>query len=403
MKSQKTLKNLFNQIFPSTQNKEKNPALIQSEFDQLLKSYPGNKIIFSIYCFFYPATTCKEQNTSDKFWFQKFQTQEKYTEYNVALDLLRILEDYLVNKDEKKAKDKFEEISYKLRDYKNVNFYLVITAKKAFDLLINLTSFFQQDKNYFEKAFGVEINFNDDLTDISTLENLFAGKIITKEEMSIHKYYNGMMKQQFELINQQNELINQQNEFKNQQNEFKNQQIAINKRQKEENDKLMNEINALKNKNKNIEEQLEQIHLRDTIKYSIKYIYRLFSSVHNVGEFESNVYEEMNQLKEILSNKNLSQYQYLIDFIKAVQYFDLNSLNNKAHPFIKDRNFDAIIKYVDNKKPYLYDVVKFLKKCPKLSDYINIEVNFFFSKEEKEKKINSLYDFNSIYKEMIKA
>ena len=223
MKSQKTLKNLFNKIFPSTQNKEKNPALIQSEFGQLLKSYPGNKIIFSIYCFFYPATTCKEQNTSDKFWFQKFQTQEKYTEYNVALDLLRILEDYLVNKDEIKAKDKFEEISYKLTDYKNVNFYLVITAKKSFDLLINLTSFFQQDKNYFEKAFGVEINFNDDLTDISTLENLFAGKIITKEEMSIHKYYNGMMKQQFELINQQNE--------------FKNQQIVINNKQKEDIDK----------------------------------------------------------------------------------------------------------------------------------------------------------------------
>ena len=159
---------------------------------------------------------------------------------------------------------------------------------------------------------------------------------------------------------------------------------------------------VMENKIKEIDEQLEQIYLRDTIKYSIKYIYRLFFPKYGKNEkFQSNVHLEMQQLKEMLKNSELSQFKYLFDFMVAVQDFDLNSLNNKAHPFIKERDFDAIMKYIDNKKPYLKNVVDFLKKCPKLSEYINFEINNYLSKDDLEDKIKTQFDFDLFYDQII--
>lgn len=100
---------------------------------------------------------------------------------------------------------------------------------------------------------------------------------------------------------------------------------------------------------KEIEEQLEQIHLRDTIKYSIRYIYRLFYPKFGKNQFfQYNVYDEIKELKNILLVPDLNKFSYLYDFVDAIQNFDLSSLNNKAHPKMDKRNFELIAKYIDN-------------------------------------------------------
>ena len=63
------------------------------------------------------------------------------------------------------------------------------------------------------------------------------------------------------------------------------------------------------------------------------------------------------------------------------------------------RNFELIAKYIDNKKPYLQKVINFLENCPQLSDYINFEINNYYS-EDIEEKIHSKFDFNSFYEKI---
>lgn len=388
MESQQNIKALFKEIFPSLKGKEKTPAILKEAFLKLINDNNDDKIIFKIFCYFFPAKSSQEQNSSTEFWYEKYQSSEKYTEYNIALDILLILKDYLANKNEQKANDQIFQIIIKLGDYKNVNYYLLLTAKHAIDIFIHLLSFFIKDKDYFQKSLKVSISSNDDLTDPATMERLFCGKTFSKEELFTKKYCFLLLKNQTEINKNQEEINKKQLEI----NQKLNKEIKV----------LMDYTAELENKIKEIDEQLEQIYLRDTIEYSIKYIYRLFFQKYGKDEkFQSNVHLEMQQLKEMLKNSELSQFKYLFDFIVAVQDFDLNSLNNKAHPFIKERDFDAIMKYIDNKKPYLKNVVDFLKKCPKLSDYINFEVNNYLSKDDLEDKIKTQFDFDSFYNQVI--
>ena len=248
MEIKKTMKNLFNEIFQNLYGKEKTPVVVKECFAELMKTNPNDEIIFQVFCYFFPKSTCFVQNTPKEFWFQKYESSEQYTEFNIAFDLLTIMKAYLENKNRQKAEEDINGITYKLSDYKNVDYYFLLTSKYAVSTLIHLLSFFHKDKDYFKKYLDVEIGLNDDLTDAKTLDNLFCGKTITKEELNAHKYYYGIIKQQMK----ENRLM----------------KLAI--KELQENKEKSDE------KFKEIEEQLEQIHLRDTIKYSIRYIYRLF-------------------------------------------------------------------------------------------------------------------------------
>ena len=370
MESSTNMKILFNEIFQISKGKQKTPTLLESCFKQIIQDNKEDEFIFSVYCFFFPTSTSQEKNTEKKFWYEKYQSSGQYTEYNFALDLLIILKDYLSKRDTKKVEMEIEKITYRLNSYKNVNYYLLLTSGFKVNNLIHLLSFFQKDLKYFAKYFNVEISPTDDLTNRTTLERIFIGETISKKELDIHQFYKNYVKKTSELQHSINKLL-----------EYK-----------ENSENLIKEM----------QEQLEQIHLRDTIKYSIKYIYRMFFQKNiNTGEFKNNIYEEIKELKLILSDPKFSKFDYLLTFIEAVQSFDLASLNITAPHIVKNRNFDLIAVYVDNKKPYLKKVVDFLKKLPKLTEYINLEIKHYFSKENLDKEIQKNYDFGAIYENFI--
>ena len=201
----------------------------------------------------------------------------------------------------------------------------------------------------------VNVEKTDDLKDKKSLEKLFVNKTISKEELNFHKLYAPII----------NELQQKINVLENKINEQK----LINENQKVINDTQKNAIDELIQFKEEASNKLEQIYLRDTIKYSIKYIYRMFysklSGIFRL-EFSYNIYEEIKQLKIILSNKSFTNFSYIKEFIEAVEFGDLMILNKVSHPSLADRKIKDIMKYVDNRKPYLNKVVEFLENLPDL-------------------------------------
>ena len=140
--------------------------------------------------------------------------------------------------------------------------------------------------------------------------------------------------------------------------------------------------------------------MRDIIKYSIKYIYRIFYSKYRANlnnEFKTNVYEEIKQLIKLLSDKLFSEFSFLKEFIDAIYFGDLMALNIVSHPSLDNRKIENIKKYVDNNKPYLDKVVQFLQDLPNLDNYINLEIKYYFSKDKLEEEVSKVYDFEEIY------
>ena len=71
MESQQNIKALFKEIFPSLKGKEKTPAILKEAFLKLINDNNDDKIIFKIFCYFFPAKSSQEQNSSTEFWYEK--------------------------------------------------------------------------------------------------------------------------------------------------------------------------------------------------------------------------------------------------------------------------------------------------------------------------------------------
>ena len=361
------MKTLFNDIFPQLMGKEKIPSAVETCFIELMKSNPNDIILKSIKQYFYPSVTSQEKNSNNKFWFQKYESDNIYNESSFALDILIILKNYVKNKDTKRASRQIEQLMEKFNSYKNANYYILLTTKEKINILSNLSAYFQKDPKFFKDTFNIDINISDDITNSELLENLFIGNTITEREILLYKNIDKMEKNY-------NKLSEDYNSYKS----WSQKQII--------------EMN----------EKLDKIYLRDTIKYSIKYLYRLFYSKYFIDqEFKSNVYEEICSLKGLLKNPQFKDYSYLLEFLESVEFGDLIKLNKTAHPNMKERNFDLIKSYVDNKKPYLNKVIKFLKGLPGINDYINLEIDFYFNKDLLEEKINESFNFETFYEQAI--
>jgi len=384
MESSKNIKELFYIIFPQMKGKELKPDIISEYFSNLISSNSKDYFLINIHLYFYPSEKSSEKNSDINFWFEKYKISDCYTEFNFALDLLEILYKYLDNKDVNSAKNAIEKKVEKFEQYKNIDYYLLLTRGYFQDILVHIYSFFHKDIIYFKVMFSVDIKETDDLTNVETLENLFCGKTITKKEIKTHRYYIKMMKRLNDKINS----LENQKDMNNVEKvsllqEFNKRDTLIN-----DNKKKINEL-AVK---------LNQIYVRDIIKYSIKYIYRVFySQFGQKKEIKNKTYDQIIELKEIFKKPEFSKFDFLYEFLCAIEFGDLTILNQITHPALEIRNFDDIKLYIDNNKPYLNKVVAFLKGLPDISKYINLELTFYLNKKMLEEKISKNYDFNSIY------
>lgn len=241
MKDAKNLKASFYGIFPLIKGKNINPDIISEEFSKLLSINKKNYFIFKIHLYFYPSEKSQEKNTDKEFWFEKYNNSNIYSEYDLAIELLEILCDYLKDKNENSANIKIEKIPEKLGKYKNLDYYLFLTYTHIDDILIHIYSFFQKDIQYFHSLLNVNVKETDDLTEKKTLEKIFVGKTISINEVKAHKYYTNMINELEKKISNKENTIDS---LAGQINSLNSQVSSLNKKVSS----LTIEVNGMKEK-----------------------------------------------------------------------------------------------------------------------------------------------------------
>ena len=126
----KELKGILNEIFPILRGKQKTPKNVAKAFLDLVSSNKNDLLISQFHLFFYPNESSSEINEEKEFWFQKYKSNrpDDYTEYNFALDILKILNIYLQNKNSEFANSYIYDLALKFCPYKNIDYYLLLTA-----------------------------------------------------------------------------------------------------------------------------------------------------------------------------------------------------------------------------------------------------------------------------------
>jgi hypothetical protein len=190
------LKALFNDIFPDSKGKEKTPVILSESFHKLIVANPNDLLLKIIHLFFYPSNFSRAQNTDKNFLFDSYKNSQMYTEFNLALDVLKNLKKNIANKNSDAAYREIKKLPEKFGNYKNVDLYMIMTygSIEDRDILINLYSFFQQDPSYFHNYFDINLKEGEDLSDPLVLEQIFVGKTISKNELYLHKTYSKKIK-----------------------------------------------------------------------------------------------------------------------------------------------------------------------------------------------------------------
>ena len=128
------------------------------------------------------------------------------------------------------------------------------------------------------------------------------------------------------------------------------------------------ENKGLKDEIAELQNRVDKIELRDTIKLCIKNLYKILSSKFKEMKEVNSSWEEIEEIKKILNRDEFKQFQYINDFIDAIDFIGLNPLNTSTHnSFLKKGKIEDSKKYLDNNFIMTYNkVVEFFKKLPNI-------------------------------------
>ena len=152
------LNELLNKAF-KTSNKsydhgKDNIRLCQKYFTDLTKD--NDDITLRVYLYFFPVTSLMEKN-SEEFWFIKYKDEEKYDEYDFAVDLLANYVQYLSDKDKQKFQKEIEIIIPKFEEYKLFSYYYSIIHGYQ-DILIATVAYFTKDTAYYRDSLDAYVS-----------------------------------------------------------------------------------------------------------------------------------------------------------------------------------------------------------------------------------------------------
>ena len=266
------------------------------------------------------------EKNSKEFWFQKYKDDNKYDEFDFALDVLRSYINYLSEKNSGRYNSRIIESAKKFGNYKHVDEFLSIILDYV-DESMAIDAYLTKDNFYFEKILELKVSPEQ----IQTLDFL---KII-KKQIDFKKDY-------YKLNRKYNSLINL---F--QDSESVKKDIIQDLRNQIQN--LNTEVTTLRGENVEIKERLDKIDLRDTIKMSFKYLYNILRTKFNTEPEANNFRDQSQQIKKILSREEYSKYKYLARFIEDIEFTKLYDLNTATHNSdIEERQLSNIKKYMQN-------------------------------------------------------
>jgi hypothetical protein len=358
-------------------------------FNNLIYNNMNDIIIFHIFLYFFPFDNCMEQN-KDCFWFENYRKEGVFTEYNFAIELLDIFDEYLKIKSTDLFKDHIKLVVEKLGDYKNVrNFVKLIPHENLFAWIV---AYLTKDNKYFQL--------------ISDKQNIIPKEfqkdqwIINVGSILLEKTFNFYCLENARLIDKNNSIVNTivLNDKRN--------QIMIDKLLeeihsiKEKLDEVQKTNSSLENGLKDLQERVAKIELRDTIKLSMTYLYNILHYKFNSSEGKKDKYsDKLNEMLKILEDKKPRKYNLLKSFIKDIQFGVISKLNEEAHP-VKKRNLEDITKYLQSScNTSLREVVEFLKKLPNLDLFIELNVLYFKNPAKAENLFLEKQSYEKAYKD----
>jgi hypothetical protein len=358
-------------------------------FNNLIYNNMNDTIIFHIFLYFFPFDNCMEQN-KDCFWFENYRKEGVFTEYNFAIELLDIFDEYLKIKSTDLFKDHIKLVVEKLGDYKNVrNFVKLIPHENLFAWIV---AYLTKDNKYFQL--------------ISDKQNIIPKEfqkdqwIINVGSILLEKTFNFYCLENARLIDKNNSIVNTivLNDKRN--------QIMIDKLLeeihsiKEKLDEVQKTNSSLENGLKDLQERVAKIELRDTIKLSMTYLYNILHYKFNSSEGKKDKYsDKLNEMLKILEDKKPRKFNLLKSFIEDIQFGVINKLNEEAHP-VKKRNLEDITKYLQSScNTSLREVVEFLKKLPNLDLFIELNVLYFKNPAKAENLFLEKQSYEKAYKD----
>jgi len=161
-----------------------------------------------------------------------------------------------------------------------------------------------------------------------------------------------------------------------------------------ENKKMEKDMNELK-------ERLENIDLRDTVKMSIRYLYKLLrSKFPNEVNLVDKVWEQIEEVKRLLSKPEFKDFDFIPEFINTITFDKLAHFNHIAHDSTKkQRDFKTIKKYMqvyaDND---LEKVTNFFEKLPHINEFINLNLLFYRDPVKVDEEFQKGFTYLDIYK-----
>ena len=393
---------------------------MNSEGMELFKKNLENKTIedktaLKIFLYFFPVNSSLEKNYKE-FWFMKYKDVENYNEYKFAIDILQCYNQYLSDKNSEAFDYNILEKITLFKDYKFIVEFLG-ALKDYNSKIIAIFSYIEKDPSYFASAFEIIIEpekiqkkscinkIKDYLERKNALLNLqksiemikIYSDLLEKEKASktdlindvnfLKKEVIGLKKDKATLngsitkLQIDNATLNENITNLQNDNATLNENITNlqndNEELKKNNVTLNKNISKMENDISELKDRLEQIDTRDTIKMSLRYLYKILFARFS-GEMKSvtKILEQIDEVKRILSKPEFIRFANVSKFIDYINWTGLNNLNEKAHDSSqKTRNFKGIEKYFKGISSLVTSyVANFFEELPNVNEFIRLNL-----------------------------
>ena len=402
-----------------------------TQFEKLSEKDNGALIIF---LYFFPNYSPLENN-KEAYWFIKYQNIQNYNEYNFAKDLLNCYIQYLSDLDYKDYERKLLDKIKLFKNYKLINTFLSVIEKYD-ESVIATISYIIKDHTYFKGAFELNINSKNIQTSVfinnvkkyldhkQSLLDLQKALNMTKlyreaweeTKSSKEKEIISLKKNVKDLTesvnNMRNVNINLLNKISNLENKNANLLDRVNNMEfeneglKKYNIEMETKIITLENQVKVMNERLNKIDIRDTLKMSFRYLYKvLFSKYPNDMRIETKVWNQIDEVQKMLSKPQFKRFQFISEFLDILQFHNLEHFNHAAHDSSQDkRNFGNIKKYFQEySQKDLNPVVEFFEQLPHIDKFINLNLLLFKEPEKIDEKFQENITYAEIYSKVFEA
>ena len=134
-----------------------------------------------------------------------------------------------------------------------------------------------------------------------------------------------------------------------------------------------------------------------------RYLYKILSVKFNLNEENNNFWDQIEIIKNLLETNFNKKYDYLIQFIEDLKFTNFFNLNKEAHKENDNRQLKSIKLLKDYSFANLDDVINFFKKFPYITEFINLNLKFYFNMNEANKRLKTKINYEEVYKKVFES